>query len=172
MNFKKIILLTGVILLLFGVSIAQKRIIKKGNAAFESGEYFKAYELYEKAFEKIKGKPAKADISFKLGECSRYLNKPRKAKKWFRKSISNKTKQPLALLYYADALKMLESYEKAKNQYQAYLDLVPDDERGQNGLESCKLVEKWMADPTRHEIKRPAAIVASLSRNLFFRRIL
>jgi peptidoglycan-associated lipoprotein len=126
--------------------------MKKADAVFETGEYFKAAEMYEKLYDKATSKDEKAQISFKLGECSRKINEPKGAKKWYKKAISNKSTNPEAILYYADALKTLEEYDDAKIQYQAYKDLVPDDERGTNGLESVKLILDWKADPTRHVV--------------------
>ncbi len=143
----------NLILLLFATQLtAQSRATKKADAAFETGEYFNAAEMYEKLYDKATAKDEKSQISFKLGECSRKINDPKGAKKWYKKAISNKSTNPEAILYYADALKSLEEYDEAKNQYQAYKALVPDDERGINGLESVKLILEWKADPTRHVV--------------------
>jgi len=131
---------------------AQKRALKKADAAFASGEYFKAYELYEKAMTKLKVKKEKGVVAFKLGECSREMNKPKKCKKWYKKAIVYKYKEPLAVLYYADALKIAQDYENASLQYLAYKDMVPEDERGTNGATSCEEIQSWIATPTFHII--------------------
>ncbi len=142
---------------------AQKRTLKKADAAYESGEYFAAYQLYEKAMTKIKAKKEKGVVAYKLGECSREMNKPKKAKKWYRKAISYKYKEPLAVLYYADALKTIADYEKALQQYTKYKSLVPGDERGANGIKACNEIQSWIDKPTFHNITELKTINARKS---------
>jgi len=133
-------------------SFSQKRSIKKANEAFNTGEYSLAYEIYEKAFEKLSTKPDKAEVAFKLGECGRVMMKERKAAKWYKKATKYEIQNPKAWLYYANALKMLGKYELAKDQYKKYKNLVPDDSRGKNGLKSCELAPIWLVNPTRFTV--------------------
>ncbi|PID87794.1 MAG: hypothetical protein CSB06_03265 [Bacteroidia bacterium] len=153
MNPKYITILTLSLLLSLSV-FSQKRTIRKANEAFAGGEYHKAAELYEKIFEKLSSKEQKADISYKLGECNRIMMQDKKAKKWYKKAVRYKTEHPLAYLYYADALRMAEEYEKASELYKKYGNLVPADPRGSNGIKSCELAPAWLKNPTRYIIRK------------------
>lgn len=144
------------ILISFVISInsfSQKRSLKKADEAFKTGEYHTAFEIYEKAYEKLTAKPDKAEVAFKLGECSRIMMNERKAAKWYRKATKSKTEHPLAWLYLANAQKMLEKYEEAKANYKKYQNLVPNDSRGKNGIKSCEFVEEWKNNPTRYTVE-------------------
>jgi len=139
-------------ILFFAISFAsfsQKRSLKKANEAFSIGEYHTAYAIYEKAFEKLTSKPEKAKVAFKLGECSRIMMNERKAAKWYKKATRYEIQQPIAWLYLANSLKMLEKYDDANEQYKKYKNLVPNDSRGRNGIKSCELINDWKSNPTR-----------------------
>ena len=125
----------------------------KADKAFESGEYFEAAERYQKKYSKTRNRTQKGEIAFKIAECYRKLNEPRQMERYYRSAIRRKYKDPVAVLYYADALKMNEDYEEAVEQYQEYQKLVPDDPRGQRGLMACELIQEGMNTPTRHIVK-------------------
>ena len=158
-NTKTLLFLAFV--LLFSTNVfAQKRILKKADEAFKIGEYYIATENYEKYYEKLTGKPEKAEIAFKLGECARRTMNQRKAAKWYGKAVRYKIEKPIAWLYYADALRSLGKYEEAKIQYKKYQNLVPKDERGKIGEKSCDYAVEWMANPTRWNVT-PASEINS-----------
>ena len=102
------------------------------------GEYSAAYLMYEKAYEKLTEKSEKARISFQLGECARKTNNVRKAKKWYKYAVKYNYKNPISVLYYAQALMSNEDYELASGQFERYKQLVSDDIRGANGIKSCE----------------------------------
>jgi peptidoglycan-associated lipoprotein len=129
---------------------AQKRTFKKADEAFKTGEYHVAYELYEQSYEKLTDKAEKAEIAFKMAECSRIMMNDKDAKKWYSRAVRYNVSKPLAYLYYADALKMAGEYEEAKVNYKKYQNMVPDDLRGKIGEESCDLALEWMQNPTRY----------------------
>ena len=136
----------------FAPLFSQKRTLKKADAAFNTGEYFAATEMYEKAFEKLSTKPQKAEVSFKLGECYRIMNNTKKSRKWYKKAVKYKCKSPYAPLYYADALKMLGKYDEARVQYENFKKLLPDDERGENGITACDYIAEWTEEPSGYII--------------------
>jgi peptidoglycan-associated lipoprotein len=143
--------LITVSILLFACYVsAQKRSIKKADEAFKTGEYFTAYELYEQSYEKLTDKVEKAEIAFKMGECSRIMMNDKDAKKWYARAVKYNINKPLAYLFYADALKMTGEYEEAKANYKKYQNMVADDPRGKSGEESCDLSIEWMQNPTRY----------------------
>ncbi|RLD81323.1 MAG: hypothetical protein DRJ10_06330 [Bacteroidetes bacterium] len=149
MNIQKSVLsflLIGIV----SVSVfAQNKKTKKADASFDAGEYFKASEMYVKVYSKASTKIFKAELAFKLGECYRHMNIPRKAEKWYKKAVRYKYQDPMSVLYLAEAMKMNEKYAEAKEQYERYKDLIPDDRRGKKGIESCDLALEWLDKPER-----------------------
>jgi peptidoglycan-associated lipoprotein len=137
---------------------AQKRTIKKADEAFNTGEYHIAFELYEQSYEKLTDKLEKADIAFKMGECSRIMMNEKDAKKWYARAVKYNINMPLAYLYYANALKMSGEYEEAKANFKKFQNMVPDDPRGKFGEESCDLALEWMQNPTRYIVSEENAI--------------
>ncbi len=136
----------------------QSKITKKADAAHNTGEYFKAVEQYEKIFEKLSEKEDKAYVSFMLGESYRKMMNAKDAKKWYSRAVRYKYVNPLATLYYADALKVSQQYVEAKIQYQDYAKLVPDDERGKAGIESCEMALDWINNPAGYVVEPEADI--------------
>ncbi|MBA7661743.1 Peptidoglycan-associated lipoprotein [subsurface metagenome] len=69
------------------------------------------------------------------------------------KVISRDYKDPVAVLYYADMLKMLGEYEEAKQQYSHYKELVPNDSHANDGILSCDLAMEWIEFPNGYVVK-------------------
>lgn len=152
MKFSKFIIVILIFFLIIPITFSQKRTLKKADEAFGIGEYHLAFELYEKAYEKIPSKDEKAVVAFKMGECSRIMLDDKDARKWYKKAVRYNVNNPLAYLYYADALKMNDEYEEAKGHYKKYQNLMPNDPRGRNGVESCDFALEWIKNPTRYTV--------------------
>jgi peptidoglycan-associated lipoprotein len=131
----------------------RKKNTAKADTAFKSGEYTKAIERYTKVYPRLKNKEQKAEVSFRLGECYRYMNETRKAKSYYKKAVRYKYADPIAVYYYAELLKIDEEYEDAIFEYDEYISRVPDDLKGPLGKKSCELAQKWLKNPTRHIIE-------------------
>ena len=84
MVIQKSILVFLLISLVSISALAQNKKTKKADASFDAGEYFKASEMYKKLYSKAGTKILKAELAFKLGECNRHMNIPRKSKKWYK----------------------------------------------------------------------------------------
>ncbi|OFY73558.1 MAG: hypothetical protein A2265_00665, partial [Bacteroidetes bacterium RIFOXYA12_FULL_33_9] len=115
-----------------------------------------AINLYKQAYLKVKENSKKAEVIYKTGLCYRKINDAPQAEVWFKKAVKVKYTNPLANLYFADALKQNEKYDEALIAYQDYLKLVPSDVRGKNGVESCELASKWKNKPSRYEVENMA----------------
>jgi len=152
MNLKRILLLIAFGLFLFQSSEAQMKFFNKAEETFNAGQYIKAVDQYRNAYDKIQGKEIKAEIVFKLALCYRKTGQPRKAELWFNNAIKKEYDNPKIYLYYADALKTNEEYEKAKENYKIYKEKAPDDPRGQMGIESCDKAQKWKENPNGYKI--------------------
>ncbi len=134
----------------------QAKEIAKGNEAFELGEYYTAIEIYKVAYEKAKDPAVKSELIFKISLCYRALSTSKEAELWFKKAIKVKYPDPIAVLYYADALKMNGFFEEAAAEYQKYGKLVPGDKRAENGTKSCEMSAKWKEKPTRYKVENMA----------------
>ena len=127
--------------------------IDRAIKTYEAGEYREAIDLLKEAYDFVSDKDKKTELLFMLGDCSRRLNDPAKAEMWFKKVIDKNYQDPLAYLYFADALKMNQKYEDALSAYKKYAELVPDDPRGKNGVQSCELAKKWLDAPSGYEVQ-------------------
>jgi peptidoglycan-associated lipoprotein len=147
--------ITAILLLLLisgNFVFAQSKKNKRADDTFNAGEYFRASEMYTKLHSKATTNTAKAELSFKLGECYRKLNDPKKAERWYLRAVKGRYQDPMALLYLAEAMKMNEKYADAKVEYEKFKELVPDDPRGADGITSCELALKWIENPDRYEV--------------------
>ena len=165
MNHFRILISFIVLIIIIPSSFGQKRTLKKADEAFGIGEYHIAFELYEKSYEKLPSKDVKAEVAFKLGECSRIMLNAKTAKKWYKRAVRYNVKNPMAYLYYADALKMGEEYAEAKGIYKKYQNLMPNDTRGKNGVESCDFALEWIQNPTRYVVLEAKDINSKRLRN-------
>jgi len=146
------------ILLLFysGFLFSQAKDYQKAEEAFKYEEYWTAIQYYKSAYEKFNDPVKKAEIVFKIGLCYRALHESKEAELWFKKAIKVKYPDPLAVLYYADALKMNGAFEEAAVEYQNYGKLVPGDKRAEIGVKSCQLAAKWISKPSRYTVENMA----------------
>ena len=139
--------------LLFNVNIhGQKKEFDKGTALFESGEYLLSIASFKDSYEKA-DKPMKNEIVFRISECYRRLNDFAKSEIWYKKAIDREYQNPLIYLYYANALRMQIKYKDAEVNYRKFKELVPDDIRGENGLQSCLIAQKWIDNPNGYIVE-------------------
>jgi len=144
----------GIILfILSGLLNAQNKKLIKADLAYNLGEYFKAIELYDKAYDKSEDKAEKAMITFQIAQCYRFVNNSKKAETYYKRAISKDYPYPEAILLFADMLKKNRKYDLAVEQYEKYTEIMPGDERGINGAKSCELAQVWIDNPTRYEIE-------------------
>jgi peptidoglycan-associated lipoprotein len=151
-NFQYIMLLT-LIVLAQPVDAQKKGKDSRAQAAYEAGEYYKAIDLYKNAFSKVSDNTKKAEIVFKIGECYRITGEARQAALRYRQSIQLDYQDPVTYLRYGQSLMKYEKFEEAEEQFQKYKDLVPDDPRGDWGLESAHVAQKWLDNPTGYIVE-------------------
>lgn len=147
--------ITGLLLvfLIAGPAWGQKRdLVIQADKTFSIGEYFKAIEKYKKAYAKEKDKDKKTEISYKIGNCYRLINDPRKAETYYSRVVKRKFKNPKATLYYAEMLRMNGKVENAKAQYEEYIKLEPTDNQAITELQTCDSILSWKKNPTRYQV--------------------
>jgi peptidoglycan-associated lipoprotein len=125
----------------------------RAQAAFDAGEYFEAIDLYKNAVNKVNDKTQKTAILFKIGECYRILGDARSAELWYKKAIREDYQDPLIYLRYGQMMLINEKYQEAEEQYKQYVELVPDDPRGNTGIESCEAATIWKDNPTGYLVE-------------------
>lgn len=94
-------------------------------------------------------------MAYQIADCYRLVNDMKKAAPAYKRVIrmDYQRKDPLVLLYYADALKVLGNYEEAITYYDQYTERVPDDIRGRDGAESCRLVVEWLEQSSKYKVE-------------------
>lgn len=134
---------------------AQRSLTESADLSFEEQKYSIAVDKYKKAYSKIKRNPnEKNRVRFQIAECYRLMNEPKRAETYYKGLIRNEyyKQKPEILLYYAQMLMINEKYDEAIPQFEEYIKLKPDDPRGSDGLQSCKLTKEWLEKPTNHQL--------------------
>jgi peptidoglycan-associated lipoprotein len=164
-NLSKIIsniLLLFTFLCLFSNTISAKnKFTSSADKDFKNHKYEIAIDKYKKALSKIKNDVEERNrINYQLAECYRLTNNYRSALNQYKRLIRAKyqEKNPHIILQYAENLKANNNHKEAKIQYINYLNFVHDDARARNGIIACDSVNKWLSNPTKHQIKNLSKI--------------
>jgi len=157
------IVLKFILVIFFGLQLgssqlwAQSRRTQAADDDFDNLRYSLAIPKYKKAYSKTKGnKGEKNRISFRLAECYRLTNQPKRAAAYYKRLVRAKwdRTEPLALLYLADMELANGDYEDALEYYTTYAERYPDDPRGEIGVQSCTQALIWEEEPTNFEIEK------------------
>ncbi|MCK5692785.1 MAG: OmpA family protein [Bacteroidales bacterium] len=125
----------------------------RAQAAFDAGEYFEAIDLYKNAVSKVNDNTQKTAILFKIGECYRILGDARSAELWYKKAVREDFQDPIIFLRYGQMMLINEKYTEAEEQFNKYMELVPDDPRGRVGIESCEAAVNWKDNPSGYLVE-------------------
>lgn len=134
---------------------AQNRRLVRADKAYEMRQYTEALDLYRKVYNKVNRKNRKEGtrIVFQQAMCYRHLNDPRRAETSFRRAIRANYPDPVAILYYADALAQNGKYEEALAQYRAYAEKQPEDWRGARGIKAVVKAQELLDNPGLYEVE-------------------
>jgi peptidoglycan-associated lipoprotein len=158
MNIKNLLLLA---LLVFSFTAAsQQAAIDKANEAYANGNYAEAAELSATAYEKISPKNAKAralkaEMASKAAMSYKMIFNYDESISWYQRSIDLKHWETDPRVYFeiAELHRKLGDYEKAKLNYQSFLQLVPLDKRAENALASMNKATVLKDNRTRYSVK-------------------
>lgn len=155
--FKSLIVLFFILLAYPEYGHAQRRYNRRINAAeeaFNNYQFNNALNRYKKAYSRTRDRDNRNYIIFKMGESYRYMNDTRRAEVNYRRVIRGNydKKEPIVWLRYGDMLRINEKYDLAEEAYLAYIEAVPEDPRGEVGLESVRLALQWLDNPTKYEV--------------------
>jgi peptidoglycan-associated lipoprotein len=144
-------------------AVAQSKKADKAYSTYEAGEYYAAIDQFKDAYQKTADKKEKLNIAFYIAESYRLTNNPKQSELWYGKVIAKNYENPVAVLRYAEALKMNQEYEEAKIQFQAYKELVPDDPRAANGILSCEIAQEWIEFPNGYVVEEMRFLNSKMS---------
>ena len=116
--------------------LAQKNSLKKAQQFFKEKKYALAIPHYQKAL----AEKTNLSVSSKLAYCYRMNNKTQEAEQLYAQIIQNKRVKDIHFFYYAETLMSNGKYEAAKNWFQQYLKLNPDNEKAENYLAACAII--------------------------------
>ncbi len=146
------LLVLGMVLFTVTAS-AQRNFTEEADDAFNMKRYHEAVELYQNAYSRVTNVVERQRILFQIAESYRLTNSIRRAEYAYMRALRANYADPIIHLRYGQILMMQEKYEDALEQFTAYNDSVPDDPRGQVGMESCRVAPGWMENPTRYEVE-------------------
>lgn len=148
---------TLLITLLLITGCSSERAIKKGDKLVAINEYFDAAKQYKRAYTKIppKERSKRGEVAWKMAECYRKSNNPRRAAGAYQNAIRYKYSDSIAFRYLADAQVENGEYKAAAKNYAIYLEYAPDDRMAQIGLKAAQQSAEWKKNPTRYIVKRP-----------------
>lgn len=136
---------------------AQKRQIQKADTAFTYHSYYKALALYQKAFSKLKkaDKAEKDRLLFQIAECYRAAGQCKPAAAQYKRAIRAKyyMYEPKVFFYLAQLQLNLGDFAGAYENFDAYLDFIPDDSTAIAGRAAAQRIEEAMQNITRYEIE-------------------
>ena len=152
-----IVLLSILFLCLDSELYAQRRnYAKNADLAFGRKQYIEAADRYKKAYKKSKrDKAERARISYQMGECYRLIGLSKRAEPYYRRVIKTDfpNTHPEVYLNLAETYKMNQKFKDAIECYESYVKMVPNDPRGPLGIETTNLIQEWMDNPSRYELK-------------------
>ncbi|PKR80212.1 hypothetical protein CW751_11155 [Brumimicrobium salinarum] len=158
-------ILLSISLLFSVVVLAQPAAVVKADAAFKSGKYYEAAELAVKAYEKISPRneralDLKSSLAYKAGYSFEKAFDTEKAIEWYQRAIDLRHYEENPYVYFriANNYKKQGSYDKARENYEEFLTLVPIDKQAQNALASLEEAVVMKDNRTRYTVKSETKI--------------
>jgi len=138
----------------FAGNLAQAQ-INQADKLFKSYSYSLAIPLYLKIAQKP-GDPDRNYAIIKLADCYRLTNDQLNAKAWYSRAVNLPNSENINWFYYGVALQSAQEYELAKEAFEKYDYLNPDDPRGKAYATFCGEAENLSEIAPGFEIKNAA----------------
>lgn len=116
------------------IVVAQSSQIEKANELYKTGQYAKAIAFYEEALA-IRDNNA---VRSKLAYSYRMINRQDKSEPLYAAVIKSGKARPDDYYYYGESLMSAGKYSEAKQNFQKFLELEPDDERAPLMISNCE----------------------------------
>lgn len=146
----------SLIFLCFSFAGFSQKAVEKADLAFNLSQYNYAVTLYQKAFSKArKAEATKNRITYQIAECYRLSGQHKKAVSQYKRAIRARYYDIEPKVYYhlGDIYRFDGDYEAAIEQFELYTELVPDDEKALQVLQSCREADKWLKNPSRYIVE-------------------
>ncbi|TKG95624.1 tetratricopeptide repeat protein [Puteibacter caeruleilacunae] len=140
------------LLLLLGCQLQVYAQLKKADKLFEQYQYGKAIRFYERAVDS-NDEQTKQQATTGMANCYRMMNNMAEARSWYSRAIEFENTNPKNYYYLGVAYRVLGEYDKAADAFTKYVKLVPNDIRGQEYAEHCRIVADWNAKIPSAEIR-------------------
>lgn len=144
---------------------AQPAAFRNANTAFTNGQYAEVTSLATTAYDRISPKNAaarkqKAEMAFKAAYSYEMIFNNEEAENWYARAIALKYYDVEPSIYYriASVQRRVGKYEKAKENYQAFLELVPLDARAEAAIEAIDKADYIKDNRTRYTVKNERKI--------------
>lgn len=145
----------------FDRSVAQNRQIKKADTAFRYHMYDVAVTQYQKAFAKLGKRKKTSDpdlknrILFQIAESYRYSGQIKLAARQYQRCIRAGYYKVEPKVYFSLAnLQLGEGdFDQATQNFETYLEYIPDDSAGIQGLKASILARKAASQASRYQIR-------------------
>ena len=131
--------------------------LKDADEAYDRGEYFDAATIYRKLYNRYNRKEdawLRGELAFQLGMCHLKLNQGNRASAAFQNALRYEYEDSTTLLRLAQAQQREGQYAAAIKNYQAYLDLDPDNWEALVGIRGCELAPQWKEEGSRYIVKQ------------------
>lgn len=127
-------------------NVSAQRYSNKGDRYFDLNLFQEAIKYYELEAKNGNDRDYKNYAKKQLAECYRILGEFEEAEKAYKKVLRNRKNQEDAENYlnYGQSLKSSAKFAEAKEQFEVFIKLKPDDPRGPMYLESCDSAQKWL----------------------------
>lgn len=126
--------------------------ITQADKLFKSYSYSLAIPLYLKIAQKP-GDPDRNYAIIKLADCYRLTNDLLNAKAWYAKAVNLPNSENVNWFYYGQALQCAQEYDLAKEAFEKYDYLNPQDPRGKAYAAFCSEIDNLNDIPPAFEIK-------------------
>ena len=122
----------------------------------ERGEFFDAAQIYRKVYQRTSSKKThlRGSVAFHMAECYQEVNNPSRALGGYTNAIRYNYADSSAVLRQAQMNHQLGKYADAIKQYNAFLEIVPENVLAINGIKGCESAIEWKKNPTRYIVKK------------------
>lgn len=155
-NIRTLSIAVGVVALSITSAFSQK-VLKKADATFELGQYYRAVELYKQAYASV-SKAQRAAVLYKTGYASQEINDYKGAETYYQKSIAAGFDDPNVYYRLAEVLKNQNKYPEAIVEYNNFKAKGGNAKKADLGVKSCELSQQWKDAPMRYKIENMALI--------------
>lgn len=131
--------------------------LREADEAYDRGEYYDAATIYRKLYNRYNRKEdqwLRGELAFQLGMCHLKLNQGNRATSSFQNAMRYEYEDSTLLLRLAQAQQREGQYNAAIKNYQAYLEMFPDDWEALTGIRGCELAPQWKEEGSRYIVKQ------------------